>query len=197
MTILGIDNKQRCFGGSLGKELYGDYHDHDWAHPCYDDHKLFIKLILECMQSGLSFEIILKKKQGYLELFYNLDPVKCAQLSDDDLAQLSKNEKIIRHAAKVYAIRSNAEAFLKIQKLHGSFSNFIWSFVKNTPIVNSYDTFSQALPSDESLLLSKALKKYGMKFIGHATTYAFMQAAGLVNDHLKNCHLNDLQKVSL
>lgn len=193
MTILGTDNKHRCFGGSLSKELYGHYHDHEWGVACFDDRELFIKLILECMQTGLSFEIILKKKQGYLDLFFNLDPHHCAKLSDEDIQKLSHNDKIIRHAAKIQAIRSNAQAFLNIQKLHGSFSNFIWSFVKNTPIINTYEALEKAHPNEESLLLFKALKKYGMKFIGPVSTYSFMQAAGLVNDHLNTCHLRALQ----
>lgn len=194
MTILGTDNKLRCFGGSLGKELYGEYHDHDWAIACFDDHLLFIKLILECMQSGLSFEIILKRKQNYLDLFFNLDPYRCAALTDEEIDEASKNDKIIKHLGKIKAIKKNAQIFLKIAKEHGSFSNFLWSFVENTPIINSYESLKQALPNSISLKLSKQLKKEGMSFVGPVTIYSFMQSAGLINDHIKTCHLYKPQK---
>jgi len=191
MTILGIDGKMRCFGGTKDSLEYGNYHDHEWGKPVYDDHKLFEILILECMQSGLNFETILKKRQGYLDLFYNLNPHVCSKLSDDYLLETLTNPNIIRHRLKVFAIRQNAIAFLKIQKEHQTFSSFIWNYVNHTVERHNVDSFQHLSTSSISIEISKELKKWGMKFIGTTTVYAFMQAAGLVNDHLKGCFLSD------
>lgn len=182
------DEKKRCFGGDPGKEYYADYHDHEWGIPSYNDRHLFEMLILEGAQAGLSWETILKKRKGYRKAFYNFDPVKVARMSDEELEALRENPEIIRNRLKIYAARKNAKVFLEIQKEFGSFSDYVWRYVKGKPIVNGWHRFDE-IPAitPESDSLSKDLKKRGMTFVGSTIIYAFMQAVGLVNDHMKDC----------
>jgi DNA-3-methyladenine glycosylase I len=116
MTFLSQDGKRRCFGGDLGKEFYGEYHDREWGIPVHDDQLLFEMLILEGAQAGLSWETILKRRLGYKKAFHNFDPVKVASMKDEELEALRHNENIIRNRLKIYAARKNALAFLQIQK---------------------------------------------------------------------------------
>ncbi|MBP9842177.1 MAG: DNA-3-methyladenine glycosylase I [Simkaniaceae bacterium] len=182
------DGKNRCFGGAPGKEFYAKYHDEEWGIPVHDDNRLFEMLILEGAQAGLSWETVLKRREGYREAFYHFDPFKVASMSEAELEALLKNENIIRNRLKVYATRQNAQVFLKIQQEFGSFDAYVWGFVKDKTIVNRRKTF-QDIPvsTQESDALSKDLKKRGMTFVGSTIIYAYMQAVGLVNDHLVDC----------
>jgi len=180
--------KKRCFGGAPGKEFYAEYHDKEWGRPVHDDVRLFEMLILEGAQAGLSWETILKRREGYREVFHNFDPVKVAIMTDQELEALRHNEKIIRNKFKIYAARKNARVFLDIQKEFGSFNLYVWDFVKGKPLVNQWKTFKEVpISTPESEALSKDLKKRGMTFVGPTIIYAYMQAVGLVNDHLTDC----------
>ncbi|AJI72444.1 3-methyladenine DNA glycosylase [Francisella tularensis subsp. novicida GA99-3548] len=181
-------SKNRCFGNKPNQELYASYHDNEWGIPKYDDNELFELLILEGAQAGLNWETILKKRQGYRDAFYNFDPIKVASMSDSELEVLRDNPNIIRNKLKIYSARKNAQVFLQIQKEYGSFSDFLWGFVNFKPIKNSWKYSSDvptATPISEKI--SKDLKERGMNFIGPTIIYAYMQATGLVNDHLVDC----------
>jgi DNA-3-methyladenine glycosylase I len=186
--MLSKDGKKRCFGGDPGKEFYAEYHDNEWGIPVHDDKHLFEMLILEGAQAGLSWETILRRRQGYREAFYRFDPLKVASMSDRELDALLQNEGIIRNRLKIYATRQNAQVFLKIQQEFGSFDRYVWNFVNGKPILNHWRRFED-IPetTPESDALSKDLKKRGMTFVGPTIIYAYMQAVGLVNDHLIDC----------
>jgi DNA-3-methyladenine glycosylase I len=182
------ENKNRCFGSAPGKEFYAEYHDKEWGIPLYDDRRLFEMLILEGAQAGLSWETVLKKREEYRKVFHSFDPIKVSQMTDDELNTLLENPGIIRNRLKIYAARQNALAFLQIQKEFGSFSNYIWGFVDAKPIVtrrNSLKDVPASTPISDAI--SKDLKKRGMTFVGSTIIYAFMQAIGLVDDHLAEC----------
>jgi len=190
------NSKKRCFGD--GKDFYAHYHDHEWAVPVYDDRDLFELLCLEGAQAGLSWETVLKRREGYRELFKNFDPKKCATISDEELQSFLQNEKIIRNRLKVFSVRKNAQIFVAIQKEFGSFSNYLWAFVNHTPIINHPKTLNDILPKSEiSDTISKDLRKRGMSFVGSTIIYAYMQAAGLVNDHLVSCPLKSKLFITL
>ena len=181
--------KKRCFGDKF--EQYADYHDHEWGVPAHDDRHLFEMLILEGAQAGLSWETILKRREGYRKAFHGFDPKKVAAMSDADLKRLLQNPEIIRNRLKVFSTRQNAQCFLEIQKEFGSFDRYVWGFVKNKPIkhhVHSFKEIPAKIP--ECVLLAKDLKHRGMKFVGYTIVYSFMQAVGLVNDHLIGCFLH-------
>lgn len=192
------DGKKRCFGGALGKELYAQYHDEEWGIPVHDDRHLFEMLILEGAQAGLSWETILKRREGYKQAFHHFDPAKVAAMSDQELNALLTNENIIRNRLKIYAARQNAQVFLKIQKEFGSFDRYVWAFVNDKPIDNSWKKFADVpVTTPESDALSKDLKKRGMTFVGSTIIYAYMQAVGLVNDHLMDCWCRTQKKERL
>lgn len=182
------DDKVRCFGNGIGKEYYAHYHDHEWGIPVHDDQKLFEMLILEGAQAGLSWETVLKKRDSYRRLFHRFDPHKVAAMTDDELESLLQNPEIIRNRLKVYAARTNARVFLKIQQEFGSFDRYIWNFVHGKPIKNHWKSLTE-VPSvtPESDAISKDLKKRGMTFVGSTIMYAFMKAVGMVDDHLIGC----------
>lgn len=183
-----MQNKKRCFGNKEGQEIYAEYHDNEWGIPKYDDRELFELLILEGAQAGLNWETILKKRQGYRDVFYNFDPIKVASMSDMELESLRSNPEIIRNKLKIYSARKNAQVFLKIQKEFKSFCNYLWGFVNHKPIKNSWQNYKNVpVSTDISEKISKDLKKRGMSFVGPTIIYAYMQAVGLVNDHLVSC----------
>ena len=188
MQELEINHKIRCFGGKPGQEFYADYHDHEWGIPSHDDRYLFEMLILEGAQAGLSWETVLKKREGYRKAFHQFDPSKVAAMSDEALETLRQNPEIIRNRLKIYATRQNAQVFLKIQQEFGSFNRYIWKFVDEKPIVNHWKEFKD-VPNCTHLsdVVSKDLKKRGMTFVGSTIIYAYMQAIGMVNDHLTTC----------
>jgi DNA-3-methyladenine glycosylase I len=186
--MISADGKIRCFGGQPGKELYAEYHDNEWGIPAHDDKHLFEMLILEGAQAGLSWETILKRRQGYRKAFYNFDPHKVAAMNDTELEALRLNSEIIRNRLKIYSTRANAQIFLKIQKEFGSFNKYLWAYVNNTPIINHPQTLKD-VPSKTAMsdAISIDLQKSGMTFVGSTIIYAYMQAVGLVNDHIADC----------
>jgi DNA-3-methyladenine glycosylase I len=188
MMITGADGKKRCFGGKLDKEFYTLYHDHEWGIPLHNDQSLFEMLILEGAQAGLSWETILKRRADYRKAFHNFDPKLVATMSNDELDTLCQNPKIIRNRLKIYSTRQNAQVFLKIQHEHGSFNRYVWSFVQMESIINQWQSFKDVpTKTPASDALSKNLKKRGMNFVGSTIIYAYMQAIGMVNDHLVGC----------
>lgn len=188
MATKKSDSKVRCFGGDAGKEFYAEYHDKEWGIPSHDDPHLFEMLILEGAQAGLSWETVLKKREGYRKAFHHFDAKKVAKMSDEALEALRQNPEIIRNRLKIYGTRQNAQVFLKIQKEFGSFDRYLWGFVDGKAIINHRKHFKDVPSSTpESDTLSKDLKKRGMTFVGSTIIYAFMQAVGMVNDHVKEC----------
>ena len=179
--------KQRC-DWAKNHELETQYHDQEWGVPIFDDKTLFEMLSLEGMQSGLSWITILKKRKGYQDAFDNFEVKKVASYSQNKIDILILNKNIIRHKLKINSIINNAQKVLEIQEEYGSFSQYIWSFVNNEPIKNTWN-MPQDIPSQTEIsqIMSKALKKKGFKFLGPTTCYAFMQAVGMVNDHLAPC----------
>lgn len=183
-----LTQKIRCFGNQTGKEFYAEYHDNEWGIPVHDDRHLFEMLTLEGAQAGLSWETVLKKREGYRKAFHHFDPRKVALMKNDELEALRQNPDIIRNRLKIYAARQNAQSFLQIQKEFGSFDRYLWSFVNGKPIIHHPKKLTD-LPTTtaESDALSKDLKKRGMTFVGSTIIYAYMQAVGLVNDHITKC----------
>jgi DNA-3-methyladenine glycosylase I len=169
-------------------ELAIRYHDEEWGTPLHDDRGLFEFLILEGAQAGLSWDTILRKRENYRKAFDAFDPNKVARYTDKKVEKLLQDEGIIRNRLKIASAISNAKAFLKVQKEFGSFDNYIWSFVDGKPIVNKRTAHGQVPPrTDVSDAISKDLKKRGFNFVGSTIMYAFMQATGMVNDHLTSC----------
>jgi DNA-3-methyladenine glycosylase I len=164
------------------------YHDREWGVPLKDDRKLFEFLVLDAAQAGLSWEIILRKREGFRAAFDNFDPEKIARYDSRKIQALLADPGIIRNRLKIESAISNARAFLQLQKECGSFACYIWQFVGGTPKVNAVRSLKE-LPatSPESDAMSKALKKRGFRFVGSTICYAFMQAAGMVNDHAVDC----------
>jgi DNA-3-methyladenine glycosylase I len=180
--------KTRCAWVSQGKPFYEAYHDHEWGVPVHDDIRHYEMLILEGAQAGLSWETILKRREGYRRAFKNFDPQAVAAMSDAELETLLLDPGIIRNRLKVFAARKNALAFLAIQQEFGSFDAFVWRFVGGKPIVNRPKSLKEIpATSAESDALSKELKKRGMSFVGSTILYAYMQATGLLNDHTTDC----------
>lgn len=192
----GTQNLIRCFGDKPNQILYADYHDNEWGRPIFDDRMLFELLILEGAQAGLSWYTILQRRSDYKKAFSNFDPHRVAVLTDRELEELCTNSNIIRHRLKIFSVRANARVFLTIQQEYGSFAKYVWDFVNNTPIINVWKSVYE-IPSctDQSTKLSKELKKRGMTFVGPKIMYAYMQAIGMVNDHLIHCwlHAKDLK----
>ncbi len=183
-----MNDKIRCGWVGNDKPHYERYHDEEWGIPVHNDDKHFEMLILEGAQAGLTWETILKKREGYRKAFKNFNPSKVANMNDEELEKLLLNPEIIRNRLKVFSARKNAQIFLNIQKECGSFNNYIWQFVGGSPIVNKWKILSEApATSKESDAISKDLKKRGMSFVGSTIIYAYMQAVGMVNDHLVNC----------
>ena len=171
-----------------GSELYRHYHDTEWGVPCRDSNQLFELINLEGAQAGLSWITILNKRDGYRKLFAGFDPVKVARFTDARLDKIASNPAIVRHRLKVEAVRTNARALLALSESGIEFSDFIWEFVNHKPVVNRYKIMADVPASTPvSEAMSKHLKKAGFKFVGPTICYAFMQAAGLVNDHLVSC----------
>lgn len=168
--------------------LYVEYHDREWGRPLHDDNKLFELLILEGMQAGLAWITVLRKREAFREAFDFFDPKKVAAYTDEKVEALMGNCGIIRHRGKINAAIGNARAFLDIQTEYGSFDRFIWGYVNNTPIINRSNSLSE-LPTATPLSdrISKDLKKRGFKFVGSTIIYSFLQAAGLIDDHMAWC----------
>jgi len=169
-------------------EIERDYHDKQWGVPVHDDRLLFEMLTLESAQAGLSWHTILAKREGYLKAFDNFDIQKVAAYSEAKIEALLQNPAIIRNKLKVHATVNNANIILEIQKEYGSFDAYIWSFVEDETIQNTWKEASE-VPTSTTLsdAMSKAMKKRGFKFVGSTICYAYMQAVGMVNDHTVDC----------
>ncbi len=169
------------------------YHDEEWGVPQHDDQILFEFLVLEGAQAGLSWETILKKRDHYRKVFHSFDPLKVASYDQEKINRLLADPGIIRNRLKINAAIKNAKAFLEIQNIYGSFDNFIWHYVEGRPVNNNFVSLSE-LPAETPLSkqISKDLKSRGMSFVGPTIIYAFMQAVGMVNDHLTDCFRFDM-----
>ena len=181
-------DKIRCFGGKPGQELYAAYHDEEWGVPVYDDKVLFEMLCLEGAQAGLSWETVLKKREGYRAAYHGFDIDKIISMTDEELEALRYDDGIIKNRLKIYSVRKNAFIFRQIQQEFDSFSNYLWGFVDGKPILNRWSDHQQ-VPANTSLsdAISKDLKKRGMSFVGSTIIYAYLQGVGVVNDHLTSC----------
>jgi len=179
-------DKIRC--GWAKKPLEIEYHDNEWGVPVHDDRKLFEFLVLDGFQAGLSWSAILAKRDNFSKAFDDFESRKIARYDEKKIESLLQDAGIIRNKLKIKAAISNARAFLKVQEEFGSFDRYIWSFTNGKTIVNHWRTMGEVpATSHESDAMSKDLKKRGFKFVGSTICYAFMQAAGLVNDHLVTC----------
>ena len=168
--------------------LYMEYHDQEWGSPVYDEQKLFEFLILETFQAGLSWITILRKRENFRRAFDNFDYKKISQYNEEKYDELLVDAGIIRNKLKIRSAISNAKAFMEVQKEFGSFSTYIWNFTEGRPLKNNWDQLQQVpatTPLSDSI--SKDLKKRGFKFVGSTVVYAFMQATGMVNDHVTSC----------
>lgn len=180
-------SKERCWWVS-SDPLYIAYHDEEWGVPVHDDRLLFEFICLEGQQAGLSWITILRKREHYRKCFKNFDVDKVARLRDKTIEKLLLDTGLVRNRLKLYSIRSNAVAFKQVQKEYGSFDKYIWEFVGGKPIDGKRKSAKDVpATTDISDRMSKDLKKRGFKFVGSTICYAFMQAAGLVNDHTSNC----------
>ncbi|MBI9017447.1 MAG: DNA-3-methyladenine glycosylase I [Phycisphaerae bacterium] len=178
--------KTRCW--STDDELMIAYHDNEWGTPLHDDRKLFEFLLLDNAQAGLSWQTILNKRENYRKAFDNFDPEKIARYGKTKIESLLNNPGIVRNRLKVQHAVTNANCFIEVQKEFGTFDKYIWQFVNGKTINNQLKSFKDMpATSPESDAMSKALKKRGFKFVGSTICYAFMQSAGMVNDHLITC----------
>ena len=169
-------------------ELYHRYHDEQWGVPEHDDRMLFEMIVLEGAQAGLSWETILKKRDNYREAFDNFDAERIASYDDTKLATLMQNAGIIRNRLKISAAVANSKAFIKTRDEFGSVDKYIWSFVDGRPVQNSFKAMTEVpAKTSQSDAMSKDLSRRGFKFVGSTICYAFMQATGMVNDHLTTC----------
>ena len=183
------DIKTRC-GWVGGKPHFIAYHDQEWGMPIHDDRKHFEMLLLEGAQAGLTWETILLRRDGYRQAFAEFDPKKVVRFTAKKKSLLLKNPRIIRNRLKVDSAVTNAQAFLTVQEEFGSFDRYVWQFVGGKPKVNHWTRMSQVpATSPESDALSKDLKKHGFRFVGSTIIYAYLQAAGLVNDHTIDCFI--------
>ncbi len=182
-TIVGPDGKSRCRWCDAAPEFL-DYHDTEWGFPVSDDHRLFEKLSLEGFQSGLSWRTILAKRENFRAAFHDFDIDRIVRFTQRDINRLLKDEGIVRHRGKIEAVINNARRAQELVKREGSLAAFIWRYEPDAKQLAKPQTAST---SAESLALSKELKKQGWKFVGPTTVYAFMQAMGLINDHVEDC----------
>ncbi len=182
------DGKKSC-GWPTGNPLMIEYHDREWGVPVHDDRKLFEFMILDAVQAGLSWEIVLKKRENFRKAFHNFEPRQIARYTAKDVRRLLADPGIVRNRLKIKSAISNARHFLKIQAEFGSFDSYVWQFTDGKMLVHRYRRLAQ-LPATtrEAEAMSKDLKNRGFTFVGPTICYAFMQAAGMVNDHLVQCY---------
>jgi DNA-3-methyladenine glycosylase I len=171
--------------------LYVAYHDEEWGRPQHDEHKLFEMLILEGAQAGLSWITILRKREGYRRAFYGFDPVKVAQMSEEDVERLMLDSSIVRNRLKIRSAIRNARVFLQLQQQHGSFDQWLWAHTDGGSLVNHWQSMADSPATSElSDNISQGTEKAGMNFVGSTVIYAYLQATGVINDHLQGCHLH-------
>ena len=182
-----MDNKKRCQWVEGKEEIYLNYHDNEWGKAVFDDKILFEMLILECFQAGLSWITILKKRESFRKAYDNFDIEKIIDYDDNKVEELMNNELIIRNKQKIEASINNAKIFKEIQKEFGSFSNYIWGFTDNKIIKNTEENYqTKSYTSD---IVTKDLKKRGMKFVGSVTIYSYLEAIGIIDNHTAECYL--------
>lgn len=189
--VIGADGRCRCAWGGSHADYLG-YHDLEWGRPVVDERRLFEKICLEGFQSGLSWLTILRKREAFRAAFAGFDPVEIATFGEDDVARLLGDAGIIRHRGKIEATIGNARATRSLIGEHGSLAAFVWGFeppLEERPIRIERSAIPAQTPA--SVRLSKALKRHGFRFVGPTTSYAFMQAMGLVDDHLEGCWVRD------
>jgi DNA-3-methyladenine glycosylase I len=181
------DSRKRCWG-ELEDRLMRDYHDREWGTPLHDDRKIFEFLILEGMQAGLSWKLVLDKRENFRRAFRGFDPVTVARFTARDVRRLLGDAGIIRNRLKILGAINNAKRFLEVQKEFGTFDRYIWGFVCGKPVRNKLRSFAE-MPAWTPLsdIISKDLKARGFKFVGSTVVYSHMQATGMVNDHLVTC----------
>lgn len=179
--------KSRCTWPGEKPQMI-EYHDREWGVPVHEDQKWFEFIVLDAFQAGLSWEIVLNKREAFRRAFLGFDPVKVAEMPDHQLEALRHDASIIRNKLKIFSTRTNAKAFLKIQKEWGSFDKFIWSFTDGEVVQNHWKSNAE-IPAKTPLSdqVSKAMINAGFKFVGSTIVYAFLQAGGIVNDHLVHC----------
>ena len=182
------DGRLRC-AWPLSNPLMVAYHDEEWGVPLHDDRMLFEYIVLDAFQAGLSWAIVLNKREGFRKALAGFDPQKIARFTEHDVERLVADTSIIRNRQKIMAAVTNARAFLDLQARHGSFDSYIWQFVGDSPMVNTWKTLAE-LPArtPQSDEMSRSLRAEGFKFVGSTICYAFMQAAGMVNDHIVSCY---------
>ena len=180
--------KDRCPWCQNGHQLYLDYHDQEWGVPEYDARSLFEKLLLDGAQAGLSWWTILNKRENYRAAFDGFDPVKIANYQENKITELLNNPGIVRNKLKVRSAVTNAQAYLRLRDSGIGFDEYLWKYVHGKPIVNHFEKMGDVpANTDLSDRISRDLKKDGFKFVGSTIVYAFMQAVGMVNDHLVSC----------
>ncbi len=177
--------KKRCPWAEDVEEIYVKYHDEEWGVPCYDDQKLFEMLVLESFQAGLSWITILKKRENFRKAFDNFDVEKVSKYDDEKVEELRNNKGIIRNKLKINAAINNANVFMEIQKEFGSFSNYIWDFTDNKVLKDSEENYMTNSPLSD--LITKDLKKRGMKFVGTTIIYSYLEAIGVIDNHTHEC----------
>lgn len=188
MALLGQDERPRCDWAVGVDALYLRYHDEEWGVPVRDDRLLFEFLVLESFQAGLSWLTILRKRDRFRAVFDQFRPEVVANYGASKVKELLADSGIVRNRAKIEAAIHNARAFLRVHERRGSFAEFVWSFVDNQPVVNCWHDLRQVpSTSPQAEALSKALRDCGFRFVGPTICYAFMQAVGMVNDHLVSC----------
>jgi DNA-3-methyladenine glycosylase I len=185
---LASDGQPRCDWASGGNERMRRYHDEEWGVPVHDDRQLFAKLVLDGAQAGLSWQTILDRQEGYRRAFDGFDPVRMAAYGEADQARLLADPGIIRNRAKVRSAIGNAHAFLRLQEEEGSFARWLWAFVGGEPVRNRWRRQSQ-VPAETPLsqAISKELRRRGFSFVGPTIVYAWLQAVGVIDDHLTGC----------
>jgi DNA-3-methyladenine glycosylase I len=177
----------RCDWTGVSRIMW-DYHDTEWGVPLHDDHRHFEFIVLDGAQAGLSWETILKKRENYRKAFHGFDVRRVARYGDKDVNRLMSDAGIVRNRLKITSAIQNAKRFLDVQREFGTFDEYVWQFVGGRPIVNRFQAIGEIPPhSEESDAMSKDLKKRGFTFVGSTICYAYMQAAGMVNDHLVGC----------
>ena len=189
-------NKKRC-NWPKDDTLYMDYHDKEWGVPVYEDTKIFEFLLLETFQAGLSWITILRKRENFRKVFHNFDYKKIAEYDDKKLEELRLDAGIIRNRLKIKAAKTNAIAFIAVQKEFGTFSKYLWDFVDGKAVQNNFTNMSE-MPANTPLSdkISKDLKSRGFKFVGSTIVYAHLQAMGMVNDHTVDCFRHKEVKIS-
>jgi DNA-3-methyladenine glycosylase I len=182
------DGRVRCSWASGGDPLYEAYHDEEWGVPLHDDRRLFELLCLEGAQAGLAWITILRKREGYRRAFHGFDPVRVAEMSDSELDERLLDPGIVRNRLKVHAVRTNARAFLELQAERGSFDSYLWDWVDGTPLRTPRQAMAD-VPAVTPLAetVSRDLKKRSFTFVGPTIVYAYLQSAGVVNDHVVTC----------